>query len=239
MIHRRAFARGVRDVLPAIPANVPFGLVVGVAVVNLGLGVGDAVGMSALTFAGAAQLAAIELLDRGAPVVVVLLAAFVVNARYLMYSASLAPEITDLSRPWRWLFAYFLLDVTYALAYGRFRDGDVEDRRWYYMGVALPLWGTWVGATAVGAVLGTGVPPAWKLDFAVPLLFLGLLAPAIEDRATTVAALVGGTVAVVGAPLPYNVGLLAGALLGILAGIIVDRRDATRGRNDSSGRDTP
>ena len=66
-----ALRRGVRDVAPLLPGIVPFGMVVGIAAVNAGLHLGEAVSMSVVVFAGASQLAAIELLETDAPLLIV------------------------------------------------------------------------------------------------------------------------------------------------------------------------
>lgn len=183
---RSAFYSGIRDVLPALPANVPFGVIAGVATVAVGVDSAQAVAFTGLLFAGAAQVAAVELLDQHAPVALVVLTALVVNLRYVMYSASVATRFKDLSTRWKLVVAFFLLDVTYALAVARFDPSDPpgpETGRRYYLGTALPLWGTWVGASLVGIVFGAQVPESLQLDFAIPLLFMGLLFPALKrDR---------------------------------------------------------
>lgn len=219
---RSTFAEGARNVLPALPANVPFGLVVGVAAANLGLQPVTALWSAALLFAGAAQLAMMELLARDAPVVVAVLTAVVVNLRYAMYSASLAPHVRSVSRRWRLVLSFFLLDVTYALSVPRFRDDDDVDRRWYYLGLAIPLWLTWTVSVTAGASLGTELPPAWHLEFAIPLLFLALLTPNVRDRGGVVAATIGGVGAVVGLGVPFELGLVVAALAGVAVGLVTD-----------------
>jgi predicted branched-subunit amino acid permease len=64
------------------------------------------------------------------------------------------------------------------------------------------------------------VPPEWSLDFAIPLVFMALLLPAVKDRGTRRAAVVAGLAAVALIGLPLNLGLLAAAMLGISAGVI-------------------
>jgi hypothetical protein len=77
------------------------------------------------------------------------------------------------------------------------------------------------GHVVGGVLLGTALPEGLPLDFALPLVFMVLLIPAVEDRATTVAAAVGGFVAVLAAGLPSGTGLLVGAAAGITAGVVV------------------
>lgn len=221
MDRRAAFAAGVRTVSPVMLGVIPFGLVAGATAVEVGLPVSGAVALSVVVFAGASQLAAIELLGEAAPAAVIVLTALVINARMVMYSASLAPHLEDEPLGWRALAAYLLTDQAYALSVTRFAADDVP-RRWFYLGTAVPLWVVWQICTVAGALAGARIPESIPLSFAVPLTFLALLVPAIEDRSTAAAAVVGGTIATLGVGLPYNLGLLAGAVAGILAGVVVE-----------------
>lgn len=216
--------RGVRDTLPLLLGVIPFGLVAGIAAVNAGLGLQHAIGFSVIVFAGASQLAAIELLGENSPLAVVVVTAVVINLRMTMYSASIAPHLRDQSARWKALMAYVLTDQAYALSIARYRGSADVDRRWYYLAVAFTLWVVWQVTTIAGVLLGSGVPDAWGLEFAVPLVFLALLVPAMEDRPTIVAGLAGGAIAVIAGGLPLNLGLLVGATVGIASGVLVERR---------------
>lgn len=211
------FVAGARTVAPVLLGVVPFGLVAGAAAVDAGLTVAQALGLSVMVFAGASQLAAIDLLGRDAALVVVVGTALVINARMFMYSASIAPHFERVAARTRALVAYLLTDHAYALSVVRFRESGISVA--YYLGIATTLWAVWVAATAVGAVAGARLPPWLPLTFAVPLTFLAILVPAVADRESLVAAVVGGTLAVAGASLPYNLGLLLGAGGGIAAGL--------------------
>ena len=214
-----AVRRGIRDVAPLLLGVGPFGLVAGVAAINAGLTLEQALGMSVIVFAGASQLAALELIGRDAPLSVVVATAVVINFRMLMYSASIAPYFRSLRARSRSLAAYLLTDQAYALSVSTYRSEDAIDRLAYYLGAAATLWVVWQVATVAGALLQAGVPDALGLEFAVPLVFLALLVPAMEDGPTVVAGLVGGGIAVLGAELPLNLGLLVGAAVGIAAGV--------------------
>jgi predicted branched-subunit amino acid permease len=230
---RAAFLSGVRDALPALPANVPFGVIAGVATVGVGFDPVQAAAFAGMLFAGAAQVAAVELLGERAPLAVVVATALVVNLRYLMYSASLGAHFRELSTRWKLVVAFFLLDVTYALSVAQFEETNAPDPtgkalnptgdgRWYYLGTAIPLWATWVGSSVVGIVFSARVPESWQLDFAIPLLFLGLLFPALDDTASYLAGVVAGVLAVAGVGLPFNVGILVAAFGGIAAGVLAE-----------------
>ena len=219
---RRSVLGGVRAVAPVLVGIVPFGLIAGAAAVRVGLSGLQAVGLSVVVFAGASQLAAIELLGSNARPAVVVATALVINLRMLMYSASIAPYFRETATRWRAGLAYLLTDQAYALAVTRFGADRPVRRRWYYLGAALPLWAVWQVCTVLGVVAGARVPDSLPLSFAVPLTFLALLVPAVTDRASGTAAVVGGAAAVLGAGLPLNLGLVAGAVGGVLAGLLVE-----------------
>lgn len=222
--NREAFRRGVVDVLPVVLGVIPFGLIAGVAAVEAGFDLTAALGFSIGIFAGASQLAALELLGRDAPAIVAIGTIAVINSRMLMYGASIAPYLAREPLPRRLGAAYFLVDQVYALCIARWMGGDDLPRLPYYLGTALPLWLNWVLWTALGALAGASLPAAIPLGFAVPLVFLALLVPAMHDRPTVAAGVVAGLVAVVAAPLPANLGMPLAALTGIAVGLTVSVR---------------
>ena len=224
--------RGLRDVAPILLGVAPFALVAGATAVDAGLSPLQAVGLSVVVFAGASQLAAIELLGTNAELLVVLATGVVINLRMLMYSASIAPHFRPFRARLKAVCAYILTDQAYALSVARYTsvdaDADLDPaaRRQYYLAVAGSLWVVWQVCTLVGIVIGARVPPAWGLEFAVPLVFLSLLVPATTSLPKLVAAAVGGGVAVAGAvfAVPLNLGLIAGGAAGVAAGVLADER---------------
>ena len=213
---------GVRDASPLFLGVVPFGLVAGVAAVEAGLTPVQAVATSVVIFAGASQLAALELLGETAPLSIVVATAVIINLRLVMYSASIAPHFRSFRRRIQAPLSYVLTDQAYALSVARFARDETTDRLSYYLGVAGSIWLVWQLGTVAGVLLGAGVPPEFGLSFAVPLVFLALLVPAMKDRPTTAAGLVAAVVAVAAAGVPYNLGLLVAAVVGIGVGLAVE-----------------
>jgi predicted branched-subunit amino acid permease len=213
--------RAVRDTAPVVLAYAPFGLTLGATLAATHVPPLIAWSSSPLLFGGAAQLLAVQLLDAGASAVLVVLAALVVNARMLLYSAALAPHTAGWPTRWRWLGAYLLADPVYALAITRFAGPDADsprDRLRYYLGVGLTMWVAWMGLTGAGVLLGGVLPASLRLDLAAPLTFLLLLLPMLTSRPAYAAAATGGIVAVATSGLPLGLGLLAGAAAGIAVG---------------------
>ncbi|MBT8164975.1 MAG: branched-chain amino acid ABC transporter permease [Acidimicrobiia bacterium] len=221
---RSALFDGVRSVLPLLIGVAPFGLIFGVTAAASAVGGGLGYASSLIIFAGAAQLATVQLLTAGSAAAVVIATALVINARHLMYSAALAPHFRDFPTRWRLVLPYILTDQAFAVSISRYdTDTDPVYKRWFFLGGAIALWTTWQATSVAGVVLGASIPESWSLDFAIPLVFLALLVPALKDRPSVVAAVVGGLVALLAHNVSYNLGLLIGALLGIAAGVVTER----------------
>jgi 4-azaleucine resistance transporter AzlC len=219
---RGSFGAGIRAVAPVLLGVIPFGLVAGAAAVRAGLSGLEAVGLSVFVFAGASQLAAIELFGQDAHIAVIIATALVINLRVTMYSASLAPHFRGLATRVRAGLAYLLTDQAYALSITRFRTDENVDRMWFYLGAAAPLWMVWQICTVIGIVVGARVPESLPLEFAIPLTFLALLVPTITDSPSALAAAIGGTAATIGSDLPLNLGLITGAVVGVVVGLLVE-----------------
>ena len=222
---RVVFLAGVRDELPILIGTIPFGLIYGVSALGFHLPASLVQGMSAIIFAGSSQFIAAQLFGLGVPVVIVIFTAFIVNLRHMLYSASVAPYLKSLHPAWKWGIAYLLTDEVYAVVITHFRaNKDEPHRQWYALGAGLALWGSWQISTAVGVFLGAQVPASWSLDFTLALTFIALVVPAIKDRASVVAALVAGMLAILLFGLPYKTGLIAATVGGIAVGLLLEMR---------------
>lgn len=212
---------GAKDVAPILLGIVPFGLVAGAAVIDAGFGLAEAVGMSLLVNAGASQIAATTLRAEGAPFWVALGTALVINARMFIYSVSIAPVLEGASARLRPLLGHMLVDQNYAMTITRGRERDDVDVIPYYMGSWFALASVWQISTIAGALAGPLVPASWGLDFAVPLVFLAMLAPTLKDRVSVQVAVVTGVVAAVAVPaLPMQTGLLVAMFAGMVWGAV-------------------
>jgi 4-azaleucine resistance transporter AzlC len=183
---------GVRAALPLTLAPLLFGASFGLLAVDAGLGAFGAVAMSATTFAGSAQFAAATILEDGGGVLAAIVAALLLNARYVPLSLAVA-SIFPGSRRRRAFESQLIVDESWALAgrSGRFEYGVL-------IGAGLLLYVLWVGGTALGTVIGDLLDPeAIGLDAAFPALFLALLAPYLRSRRALLTALVAGAITLV------------------------------------------
>lgn len=215
---------GVRAVSPLILGVAPFGLVFGVTAIAADVPALAAWASSFIVFAGASQIAIVELMDGGGTPIVALITAIVINARHLMYSADMGRYTVSVSWPTKVGVGYLLTDQAYLVTANRFPDPrSARGTMSFYFGVALTLWTTWQLTTTAGMLLGAAIPESWSLEFAIPLTFMALLVLAVRDRPQLAAAATGGLVALACVGLPYNLGLMIGAAAGIAAGLLAER----------------
>lgn len=218
-----AFLKGVRTLIPLTPGVVPFGLITGVMAIEMGMSPGMSMGMTLLFYSGSAQLVALQLLQNGALPVTIVVTALIINLRFIMYSASLAPHLHHLPRRWTWPVSYLLSDQSYALCTLKFSSGELgRFAPHFYAGTAVAMWLTWQLSVFAGVYLGASIPETWSLSFAVPLSFLALLVPGIRGAASLGAAVTGGLIAVSAVSLPYNLGLVTASLGGVIAGLLIE-----------------
>jgi predicted branched-subunit amino acid permease len=214
---------GVRTLLPLTPGVIPFGLVTGYMAVQMGMSPGTSIGMTLLFYSGSAQMVALQLLHTGALPVTIVVTALIINLRFIMYSASLAPYVHHLPRRWTWPMAYLLSDQSYALCVLKFASGELgRFAHHFYAGTAISMWLAWQLSVVAGIYLGASIPQSWSLGFAIPLSFLALLIPGLRSMPSLGAALVGGVLAVLAINLPYNLGLVTASIGGVIAGLVIE-----------------
>lgn len=222
-VQLEAIWAGVRGSGVLIAGILPFGVICGAAAAQAGFTGLQSVGMSWLVFAGSSQVVASQLFAENAPFWVIVLTAWIVNLRFLMYSAGLAnhlrPDLVDASRPIRWVWAYLLTDHGFLLTMTRSSEKMIG---YYYLGVSLSLWGWWLLSNVVGIVLGNTIPASLSLDFIIAVTFIALISPSLNNPRTISAAVVGGFTMVC-CQLPFKLSMLAAAFTGVVAGLIAEK----------------
>jgi len=217
------FVSGVKSLLPILIGVIPFGLISGIAVIQTNIPAAHGIVMSILIFSGAALIVALQLINVGAPTLIVLFSALAVNLRFMIYSASLAPHFKRLSAGWKALLGYLLSDQAYASSITHLNESaSSEQSHWHFLGSGLTMWIAWQVSVGIGMFVGASLPTNWLLEFTIPLTFLSLAIPAMKDRPTTIAAFIAGAIAVLARRLPFNAGMVIAALIGIGVGMFIE-----------------
>jgi 4-azaleucine resistance transporter AzlC len=224
----KQFWAGVRAEIPLLIGVFPFGMIYGVLALNAGLSKPASQMMSSIVFAGSAQFITTQLVRDATPGFVIVLTIAVVNLRHVLYSASLAPYLASVSTRWKTLLAYLLTDEAYAPSLVHFEEKGVTPfSHWFLFGAGIALWTVWQISTALGIFLGTAIPESWSLDFALPLTFIAMVVPVLKTRPAIAAALSAGVVALLAYSLPYRLGLILAALVGIMLGTYLEGRKSS------------
>ena len=222
---REAFFHGIRHSVPLLVLVAPFGLLFGVVAAAAGFDLAQIMGFSILVLAGASQFTAVQLLTDNAPVWLVILSSLAVNLRMAMYSASMVPWLGGASQPAKAAIAYSLIDQTFALSLEHFQNVpklSLGQRLGYFFGAALVMCLSWIAMSLAGATLGNAIPASVPLDFAVPITFLALIAPALRSIPHVAAATVAVVASLLLIGLPSGVGPMVAGLLAMLTGAFVE-----------------
>jgi branched chain amino acid efflux pump len=221
---RAARRQLVLDTAGIAVSVIGFGLVFGLAARNAGYSSLEASAMSVFVFAGASQFAAVGYVAAGLPWAPIVVLTFFLNARHLLYSASLAPRVRRVPMARRALMAHVLTDEAFALSAAHFHRLGRVDVGGYWIGAVLGVFIPWNLATIAGGLLGGAIPDptAFGLDVVFPAAMAGLAVGLTTGRRELVAA---GTGAVAGLMLSLvlgsAVGIVAGGLIGPLVGMAV------------------
>jgi len=174
--------RGARLGLPIFLGYMPVGAAFGLAATAAGFTVTQATACSALVLAGAGQFIGLAALASSGSLAAALVATGVVNLRYLLFSASMAPHLKGVPRWQQVLLAFTLTDETFAVNVADARAGRAE--RFSMTGVGAVSWVGWTLGTLVGAAAGSalGDPSKWGVEFAMPAMFVALLVGQITAR---------------------------------------------------------
>lgn len=221
------FTMGFHSVLPIISGIIPFGAVMGSSFSEAKLSFWQAILMDTVVYAGAAQLATVNLMTLNAAVLVVLATGLIINLRFLLYSAAMSPLLHD-SKPIVKLFcAFTLTDQSYATMMAnqdKFQSNSEAVE--FYMGTAVCMLLTWHISVIAGFTFGNFAPPSWNLDYAVPLSFVALLIPTLKNRKYVFVALFSSIVSLLLYNLPFRTGLIVTALSSITLAALLIRRKA-------------
>lgn len=223
-LHRTAFGIGLYA--------AAFGATFGAVATGSGLGLGQAVVLSAVMFTGASQFAFVGVVAAGGTAAAAVSAALLLGVRNAFYGI----PVSRLVRPRgvrRPLTAHLVIDETTAMAVA---ERDPAAGRHAFWVTGLLLCALWNLGTLLGAVLGQGVDAeALGLDVAAPAVFLALLWPQLRERTAPVTALLGAGVALALIPVaPPGVPVLAAAAVALVLGLARPAREAPETRGTAS-----
>lgn len=219
---------GARAFLPIAISIAAYGVVWGVLARGAGVGLVEVVLMSGLVFAGSAQFVALDLWSvtpSSLPIGPLIVAALIINLRYVLLTATLRPLFGPHEQVRGALTMFIVSDETWALTVGEMSKGTRGNVA-FLIGAGMVAYGVWMASTVTGHVLGSAIddPRKYGLDFAFTATFLALLLGMWKGRGDLVPWVVAALVAIVSAKLvPGSWYILIGGVVGSLAGAVAER----------------
>src|SRR5215204_159910 len=178
------YLAGARAVLPLAMATGVMGISFGVVACSLGWGVVAPMVFSVIAFSGTAQFAVVSVLGGGGGVVPAIVAAVLLNARFLPMGIAAAPFLKG-GPLRRVLEGQAIVDASWAMA----SRGDGRFDREFMIGATIPQVILWIGGTVVGALAGSVVGDVERLglDVIFPAFYLTLLVEELRSGGQTIA----------------------------------------------------
>lgn len=176
----RLFLKGTLAMLPLSIAVLPWGLLAGSFAIDVGLHPLEGQALSAILFAGAAQLVAMGMFKAGAGLTTMLVTTFFITSRHFLYSISMRDKISPLPFRWRLTLGFLLTDELFAICGNQSKE---KFQPWYALGAGLSFYLFWNAATLVGIVAGSTIPGLnqWGLEFAIAATFIAIVIPTIKN----------------------------------------------------------
>ncbi len=214
---------GFFDVLPLSIAVIPWGVLVGSLAIEAGFTNWQAQALSAIVFAGSAQIAILTLLSAGAGIVSQATTVGVISSRHLLYAAVMREHMSQLSRIQRLIFGFVLTDEMFAVAVARHQQG-IKFSYHYCLVSGFTFYIFWNLATFAGIMLGNQIPNLDQLglEFAIAATFIALTVPGIKNKPVLSAVLVAGIVSWITQLYAFTGGLILAAIAGMIAGYTVE-----------------
>lgn len=210
--------------MPIVLGYVPIGLALGVLAARAGLSPVETGAMSVFVYAGASQFIGVSMIASGVAPLTIALTTLLVNLRHVLMSAALAPYMGHIRRSRAAALSFFVTDESFAVSEAAFRRDGRADAM-YMVGLYVTAYASWVLATTAGAVIGGAfvVPDALGLEFALPAMFIGLLAGQLREKTGVLVAGVAGAIAVFGGEMLGNWTVMVAAVVAAAVGAGVSR----------------
>lgn len=189
---KQSLLDGVKKAIPIMLGYVPLGLAFGVVAREQGLNPWQSALLALTSFTGSGQFIAVGMLGVGASISSILIANFLVNLRYLLFSASMTPYVRKMPTFVQTIMAFGITDETFAVNMTEFKEGKVD--RDFILGVNFASHLSWIASCTIGTLVGEILPniDRYGVSFALPGMFIALLVMQVKNRLMLSIALLAG-----------------------------------------------
>lgn len=213
LIRHNDFLRGTVAMLPLCLAVIPWGILAGSMAVQSGLTFGQSLAMSAIIYAGAAQLVTLAMMISGSSDPLIVVSVFFLTAQHFLYGLTLREQVSAFSARLRLSIGFLLTDELFALSAAE-RDRSALTPS-FMLGAGLTFYLWWVLCSLAGIVMAFSIPnlASFHLDFSIIATFMALVIPMINRPSVA-----AGVVSAFGLSMLFSAMHLAGTI--IIAGVL-------------------
>ena len=218
----KSFLGGLKTSVPVMMGFIPVAIAFAIMATSAGLDGFESVAMSVMVYAGASQMMAVGMIAEGAGYLAIVVATFIMNYRHFIMSTCVFERMkrngkkTGLAMK---LFCSFgVTDESVAI----FTTSDTKKcDKWYFTGVFLGPYLSWILGTLVGVLLGAVLPEI--VSNSLGAMFIALLVPNVKGNVRLLAVVF--ITAVINLLLRFvidaNWALIASTLIGAAIGVFI------------------
>ena len=175
------FLYGLKMSVPVMLGFIPVAIAFAIMALSAGMSRGESVAMSVMVFAGASQMMAVGMIAEGAGQIAIVVATFIMNFRHFIMSTCVFGRMKKTGLAARLLCSFGVTDESFAI----FTTTEKEKcDKWYFFGVFLGTYSSWIIGTLIGTFLGAVLPTAVSnsLGIALYAMFIALLVPSVKGN---------------------------------------------------------
>ena len=221
------FQSGIKDMLGPTVGILAWSIVLNLAILKAGVATLNTFIMAFISYAGSGQLAALPLMHSNVPIWIIFVTTVVINSRFIVYSAAIAPIFRHHSFFKRSLLGYFNGDLSFALFSRKYPQIDGTQHHpqayHYYLGVSFMNWAVWQVGLVLAVIFGLQIPTDWEIAFAGTLVLICLIMPSIKSSKEVWIALISIVTCALTMNLPYRLGILFTVIVAMTAGHFLDK----------------
>lgn len=213
------FIQGAIDIVPLSIAVLPWGILAGSVAIDAGLSIPQAVAMSAIVFAGAAQLVSLGMWSADATVLTIAITVFFLTSQHFIYALTLRKDISVLASYYRIPLGFLLTDELFAVAMTK------QQRRPYYLlGAGLCFYLAWVLFSLLGIYLASTVPnlSGLHLDFSIVAVLVAIIVPFIKNLRSLIGVIITILSSLCLTALHVKASILLSGMLGMFVAVCLE-----------------
>lgn len=220
IFHRKEISQSIKqgffDIFPLCLSVLPWGLLAGSMAIQTGLTFWQSVGMSAILFAGAAQLVTLGLIVAKANFISILITIFFLTAQHLLYSLTFRDRVKGLPLKDRLSIGFLLTDELFAV--GSNEKCKFRYNKYYLISAGLTFYIFWNIFSLIGIYIAKSIPnlDQYHLDFSIVATFIAIIVPLIKNYIYVIGVIISITLAIIFHHYQINGSVVLAGIIGMI-----------------------